>query len=234
MSEISVVPLDEVAFAFAPGKWAFAEERRAEIAAHFAAKQVQTPALWNGRVLLVSEWSVADRVMRGTYFATDFANFITWRDWGCPDRSVTNCFAMGAIRTADGAFVLGVMGSHTANAGKIYFPAGTPEPQDVVGEHVDLIGNIAREVAEETGLTDADFRAEPGWTALVDGQRMALMRVLRAHASADDLRARIRAHLASEEQPELADVHIVRSPADFDPMMPAYMVTYLERALLQQ
>jgi hypothetical protein len=228
MSEISVVPLDDVAFAFSARDWPFAQERRAEIAAHFAAKQAQTPALWNGRILLVNEWSVASRALRGTYFATDFADFLAWRDWDFPDRSVTNCFAMGAIRTVDGAFVLGIMGSHTANAGKIYFPAGTPEPGDMVGHQVDLMGNIAREVAEETGLTDVDFAPEPGWTAVVDGQRMALMRVLRTHAPADNLGARIRAHLASEEQPELAGVRIVRSPADFDPMMPAYMVAYLE------
>jgi 8-oxo-dGTP pyrophosphatase MutT (NUDIX family) len=230
MSEISVVPLDDVAFAFAPRDWPFAQERRAQIAAHFAAKQAQTPALWNGRLLLVNEWSAAGGRMRGTYFETDFADFIAWRDWGFPDRSVMNCFAMGAIRTADDAFVLGVMGVNTANAGKIYFPAGTPEPLDVVNGHVDLVGNIAREVAEETGLTDADFAPELGWTAVVDGQRMALMRVLRTHAPANELQARIRAHLASEEQPELADVHIVRGPADFDPMMPAYMVAYLEHA----
>lgn len=230
MSEISVVALDDVAFAFAPRDWPFAQERRDEIAAHFAAKQVETPALWNGRILLVNDWSVASRVLRGTYFATDFADFLAWRDWDFPDRSVMNCFAMGAIRTADDAFVLGVMGSQTANAGKIYFPAGTPEPQDVVDEHVDLVGNIEREVAEEIGLTGADFNAEPGWTAVVDGQRMALMRVLRAHAPADQLEARIRAHLASEEQPELDDIRIVRSRADLDPMMPAYMAAYLEWA----
>jgi 8-oxo-dGTP pyrophosphatase MutT (NUDIX family) len=230
MSEISVVALDDVAFAFAPRDWLFAQERRDEIAAHFAAKQVETPALWNGRILLVNDWSVASRVLRGTYFATDFADFLAWRDWDFPDRSVMNCFAMGAIRTADDAFVLGVMGSQTANAGKIYFPAGTPEPQDVVDEHVDLVGNIEREVAEEIGLTGADFNAEPGWTAVVDGQRMALMRVLRAHAPADQLEARIRAHLASEEQPELDDIRIVRSRADLDPMMPAYMAAYLEWA----
>lgn len=230
MSEVSVVPLDDVTFAFVPRDWPFAQERRAEIAAHFAAKQAQTPALWNGRLLLANEWSVAAGRMRGTYFETGFADFIAWRDWDFPDRSVMNCFAMGAIRTADDAFVLGVMGSQTANAGKIYFPAGTPEPQDVVDKHVDLVGNVEREVVEETGLTGADVTAEPGWTAVVDGQRMALMRVLRAHAPADQLEARIRAHLASEDQPELDDIRIVRSRADFDPMMPAYMAVYLEWA----
>jgi hypothetical protein len=231
MSEVSVVPLDDVAFAFAPREWRFARERRAEIAAHFAAKQAQTPALWNGRLLLASEWSVAAGRMRGTYFATNFADFIAWRDWGFPDRSVTNCSAMGAIRTADGAFVLGVMGSHTANAGKIYFPAGTPEPQDVIDGRVNLIGNIAREVAEETGLTDADFKPEPGWTAMVAGPHLALVRVMRAHAPADELEARIRVHLASEERPELDNIRIVRSPADFHPMMPRFIVKYLERHL---
>jgi hypothetical protein len=55
MSEISVVPLDDVAFAFAPCDWPFAQERRPQIAAHFAAKQAQTPALWNGRLLLANE-----------------------------------------------------------------------------------------------------------------------------------------------------------------------------------
>jgi 8-oxo-dGTP pyrophosphatase MutT (NUDIX family) len=230
MSELSVVPLDDVAFAFAPRDWRFAQERRAEIAAHFAAKQVQTPALWNGRILLVNEWSVASRAMRGTYFATDFANFLAWRDWDFPDRSVTNCFAMGAIRTPDGAFVLGVMGSHTANAGKIYFPAGTPEPDDVAGQQVDLMGNIAREVAEETGLTGSDFKPAPGWAAVLDGRRLALIRVLRAHAPADQLEARIRAHIASEQRPELDHIRMVRSRADFDPMMPRFVRTYLEHA----
>ncbi len=228
MSEISVVPLDDVVFDFAPRDWTFAQERRAEIAAHFAAKQVQTPTLWNGRILLVNEWSVASRAMYGTYFVTDFADFLAWRDWGFPDRSVTNCFAMGAIRTVDGAFVLGVMGSHTANSGKIYFPAGTPEPDDVVGQRVDLMGNIGREVAEETGLTGKDYKPAPSWTAVLDGQRLALIRVLQAHATADQLEPRIRSHLASEERPELDDIRIVRSRADLDPMMPPFIVAYLE------
>src|SRR3974390_1197917 len=100
MSEVSVVTLDDVAFAFAPREWPFAREHRAEIAAHFAAKQAETPALWNGRLLLANEWSVAAGRMHGTYFETDFANFIAWRDWGFPDRGGTNCFSLGASPTA--------------------------------------------------------------------------------------------------------------------------------------
>ena len=35
-----------------PWSWPFAEARRADIAAHFAAEQRKRPNLWNGRVLL--------------------------------------------------------------------------------------------------------------------------------------------------------------------------------------
>ena len=72
---------------------------------------------------------------------------------------------MGAVRASDGAFLLGVMDAHTANAGKIYFPAGIADRSDVVGETVDLAGNVMREVAEETGLTADDLRPRTAGTA---------------------------------------------------------------------
>jgi 8-oxo-dGTP pyrophosphatase MutT (NUDIX family) len=234
MSDISIVALDRVAFAFAPRDWAFARARRAEIAAHFAARQAETPAIWNGRILLMNEWSVTARRMEGTFFVTEFANYMAWRDWGYPDRGVINCFSMGAIRSTDGAFLLGKMSSHTVNAGKIYFPAGTPDPHDIAGDVVDLAGNVAREVAEETGLTVADFSAQPGWSAVFAGPRIALMQVLQARAPAHELRARVLAHLAREPKPELCDILIVRSPADFHPMMPPFVTAYLERALTRR
>jgi hypothetical protein len=35
-------------------------------------------------------------------------------------------------------------------------------------------------------------------------------------------------HLATEAQPELADIRIVRGPADYDPAMPAFVTAFLE------
>jgi hypothetical protein len=227
VSEISILTFDRVAFSVAPHAWTFARARSADIAAYFAARRAQTPALWNGRMLLLHEWSVTAGGMRGTFFETDFANYMAWRDWGFPDATVTNCFAMGVIRSADGAYLLGVMGAHTANAGKIYFPAGLPDPSDVAGGTVDLAANIGREVAEETGLTATDFSTQPGWCAVIAGQRIALMQLLQARATAADLRARVLGHIAREAKPELADVRIVRGRADLDQMMPPFITAYL-------
>jgi 8-oxo-dGTP pyrophosphatase MutT (NUDIX family) len=210
-----------------PYAWPFAQARRGEIDAHFAMLRQSKPDLWNGRVLLMKDAAVAGGVLRGTYFETGFADFMAWRDWGFPDLSVVNCFAMGALRASDGAYLLGVMSAFTANPGRIYFPAGTPDPNDVRGDTVDLLGNVMREVEEETGLDTRDFTAAPDWTAVVVGPRLALMKAIETGRSAEDLRQAVLRHLASEARPELADVRIVRSADDFDPAMPEFVTAYL-------
>jgi 8-oxo-dGTP pyrophosphatase MutT (NUDIX family) len=223
----AVVPLDRLEFAYEPWSWPFARERRAEIEAHFANRTATSRQMWNGRVLLMRDCRIAGARLAGTCFETDFASFLAWRDWGFPDRTISNCFAMGALLSADAAFLLGVMGAHTANAGRIYFPAGTPDPNDIVDGHLDFAGSIAREVAEETGLTADDYAPADGWHAVLAGVRLALVRILAAPLSAVELQRRMRAHLAREAKPELADVRIVRGEADFDPMMQPFVIAYL-------
>ena len=223
----SIIHVDRLELSFAPKPWPFAEARRAEIDAHFAVRKRATPALWNGRVLLLHQHQFAGDVFRGAFLQTDFASFLAWCDWGRPPAAVTDCFGTAAIRSADGAFLLGVMGAHTANAGHIYFPCGTPDADDIVEARVDLDFSMWRELEEETGLGVEDFSAEPGWTAVVDGALMAQIKVLHAKQDAVALRARVLKHLARERQPELADIRIVRGPADFDPMMPRFISAFL-------
>jgi hypothetical protein len=228
---ISIAAIDSADFPFMPTSWPFAEEHRAEIEAHFAARLRKTSGIWNGRVLLARDCSVQSRSIHGTFFETDFASFIAWWDWDFPDPAITNCFSMGAIRSADGAFLLGVMGPRTAKAGEIYFPAGIPDPGDIVGRKVDLARNVVREVESETGLTGEHLSAEPGWVAVLDGAKIALMRIMQAREIAVDLRNRILRHIASEPVAELADARIVRSRADFNRMMPSFVTAFLEYSL---
>jgi 8-oxo-dGTP pyrophosphatase MutT (NUDIX family) len=222
-----VVRLARAELRFAPRPWPFAQERRAEIDAHFAGLSRDNPHAFNGRVLMLHTFAIEDAVLHGAYYETDFASFIAWRDWGWPDESVRNCFGQAALRAADGAFLLGVMGGHTMNAGRIYFPSGTPDPKDIVGDEVDLDGSVLRELTEETGLTLADVFLATGWHAVLAGPRLAMLKPVRSPLSAEALRARILAHMAGEAHPELADVRIVRGPADLDDMMPEFIKDYL-------
>src|SRR5262249_4832977 len=156
--------------------------RKREIDAHFAASRQANPALWNGTVLMLYEHAIGGAVFRGSYLETDFASMLAWRHWDFPDAGVKNCFAMGALRASDGRFLLGVSASHTSNPGGIYFPAGLPDENDIDGARVDLTRNLMREMAEETGLTGADFEADAGWMTVLAGPRIAQIKMLRAHA----------------------------------------------------
>jgi 8-oxo-dGTP pyrophosphatase MutT (NUDIX family) len=227
MEKPALIAVERLELGIAPYAWPFAHERRGEIDDHFAALRRSKPEIWNGRVLLMKDAAVGDGVLRGTYFETGFADFMAWRDWGFPDRAVRNCFSMGALRGSDGGYLLGVMSAFTANAGRIYFPAGTPEPADISGGTVDLLGNVLRELQEETGLDAAALTVAPAWTAVVAGARLALMKAIQADVPAEALRAEVLRHLATEAQPELADIRIVRSPDDFDPAMPDFVTAYL-------
>jgi 8-oxo-dGTP pyrophosphatase MutT (NUDIX family) len=223
----SVFHIDGLKLSFAPKPWAFANERRAEIDAFFEALRKEKPTLWNGRVLLMHHQVLAAGVLRGEYLETDYASFAAWRHWGRPPAGVHDCFGAAAIVTEDGAVLLGVMGPDTFNAGLIYFPCGTPDPDDIADGKVDLDLSVRRELKEETGFDASEFIAEPGWTMIVDGPLIAQIKVLRSNKPAAVLRAQALAHLASEPHPELSDIRIVRGPADFDPGMPRFVTAFL-------
>lgn len=208
-------------------QWPFADARRGEIDAHFAEARRARPAMFNGRILLARDARCVGEVFRADYFETDFASFLAWRDWGFPDREIFNGFGAGALRANDGAYALGEMAAHTANAGKIYFPAGTPDLNDVRGDRVDVAGSIAREMEEETGLGSADYRVVDGWDVVFDGQMSAIIQTIDVDMPGDVLRATLEANLAAQEEQELSGIHLVRSVADFAATMPGYVRTFL-------
>jgi 8-oxo-dGTP pyrophosphatase MutT (NUDIX family) len=212
-----------------PIVWPFAEERRAEITEHFAEKQRERPKLWNGRVLLGRDAVFTDGHLAATYFETDFASFLAWRDWGFPDKAVFNGFGMGALRASDGAFIMGEMAQHTANSGRIYFPSGTPDLDDVRGDTLDISGSVIRELEEETGLTAADYRAEPDWHCVVSGPTIAMLQIVNLDMPGHVARARIEANLAREAEPELSAIHLVRGMSDLTPSMPRFVTAFVEQ-----
>jgi|SRR6185437_4606518 8-oxo-dGTP pyrophosphatase MutT (NUDIX family) len=228
MNETKIIPIEKLEFRLAEWQWPFANDHRAEITSHFNALKRKKPALWNGRVFLLRDFDVSDAVLRGVFFEADFADLLAWRDWGFQDQSIHACFAMAAIEGVDKGFVLGTMGQHTANADLIYFPTGTPDPDDLDGERVDLDRSVRRELAEETGLEFDQFQTEPGWHAVFSGQHIAMIKRLRALESAENIRGRVLAFLARQKQPELSDIHLLYGSADLTPAVPLYVRAYLE------
>jgi 8-oxo-dGTP pyrophosphatase MutT (NUDIX family) len=234
MSELVVHRVTTLDLAVEAWPWPFALERRAEIDAHFAAQLRKNPALWNGRVLLGRNPVFSGERLSASYFETDFASFLAWRDWGCPDKSVFNGFGMGALLSNDGAFVLGEMGQHTANAGRIYFASGTPDLDDIRGDTLDMSGSVERELEEETGLAPGDYRSDAHWHCIFTGPALAMIRILRVDMPAEALRARIVGNLALQPSPELSGIHLVHSVDDFTDTMPRFVTAFIEAQLSLQ
>jgi 8-oxo-dGTP pyrophosphatase MutT (NUDIX family) len=228
MAPVAIHAMTRLDLTVGPWPWAFSQARRADIAAHFAVQQRDKP-IWNGRVLLARNPDFDGDRFSADYFETNFADFLAWRDWGFPDASVFNGFGMGALRGSDGVFVLGEMGAHTANAGRIYFPSGTPDLDDVRDGAVDIAGSVAREVEEETGLTPADYTAAAHWDCVVTGPSIAMIRILDVEMTGEALRARIEANLARQTEPELCAIHLVRGVSDLSAAMPRFVTAFVEK-----
>jgi hypothetical protein len=216
----------------APHRWAWAEANEAAIAANWERRRARTPAMFNGRVLMVAATRHNGDRFEAEFFATDYANLIAWIDMGQPDPGVANGFAMGALRSADGAFILGRMADHTANAGRLYFPCGTPDLSDVTetGE-VDLASSLLREIEEETGLSADELAVESGWAIVREAGLLAFIRIVRMQIDTEPARKRILAHLAAEAKSELSSIRIVRTLADVEgEPMPAVVPVFLRDA----
>ncbi len=233
-----VEEIDDIEIRIEARPWAFAIDESAAIDRHWEKLRASKPRLFNGRVFLNFERSVEvhgdRRSLRGVASAVDFKAFLAWRDFGFPDPQPRNCFAMAALLSADGAFMLGRMSEGTANAGKIYFPAGTPDLDDVKGDELDLEGSVSRELLEETGIGPDEVEFAPGWGVVFEGPRIACMKIARSRQTAAEIEARFQNFIAQQAEPELVAMHPVFSVRDLDEdRMPGFTLRYLRRALAQ-
>ena len=235
-----VLEVAELDFVVAAQRWAFAEAEAERVAAHWASLRKAKPSLFNGRILLLGRHKLERRLdgamkLSGAYFETDYANFLAWRDFGFPDRMVANAFSMAALRGADGAFLLGEMAAHTANAGRIYFPAGTPDAKDVFDGRVDLEASATRELIEETGVDGSETRFGPGWSVVYAPPRIACLKIMRLAEPAEAVKARVDAFLAADPEAELAATHVVRRAEDIDERRtPPFVADFLRFAFAQR
>jgi 8-oxo-dGTP pyrophosphatase MutT (NUDIX family) len=224
---MTVSRVERLDLRFEPKPWRFAKQHRDEIDAHFAAAQRAKPQLWNGRVLVMHDYKIAGGILRGAFLETDYASFRFWIAGGRPPADAIDCFGSAAVLASDGCFLMAEMAAHTANAGRVYFPCGTPDLSDIRDGAVDFDHSISRELREETGLDVADFDLEPGWIIVEGPARVAPFRILRANVPGATLRQQVEKHMAKEAISELAAISLVGGPADLVPAMPDYVTAFL-------
>jgi 8-oxo-dGTP pyrophosphatase MutT (NUDIX family) len=208
--------------------WPWAEQNSDAIAAFWRDETAKQPNLFDGPVFMLAEARIEGGTFHAVAFETRFSYLLYAKRSGFPDPETINGFAMPALRADDGAFLLGVMGAETANKGQIYFPAGTPDPNDRRGDVLDLVGSVARELGEETGLEPGDYDIGEGWVLVRDGGMLAFLRPVRVMEAAEPARARMLARMRRLKEQELSDIYIARTEEDVDERrMPGFIKTFL-------
>ena len=207
-------PVTECRLALVEKTWPFADERAVDIAAHWDRAVRELPTMWDGRVLLTTDWSISGGTLSGTCTEVAYSAYHAWRTWNYPDSSVFNCFGPAVIRSRDGALLFGRMSDFTSNGGQVYPVAGMLDLADVGPDGtIDLFASTVREMREETGLPETLFR--PGPQIVVGhGQLLSVAQVMDFDEDAETLARRIREFIRSEKDPELEDVVVLRRPSD--------------------
>ncbi len=214
-------------------EWAFASEHRDVIDAHWGQAQAENPSFFNGAIFLMKDIDVADDVFTASFVKTDFKSFLYWKSCGFPEAGVWDGFGSALLRSAEGHVVLGRQTLGHINSGLTYLPGGFIDQRDVGADgSIDISASIAREVKEETGLDASEMDLQPGFYLTRLGRQISVAAEYRSHLPADDLRARMLAHIAGEKEPELAEVVIVTRPPDVgDEAFAAYARVLLGQVL---
>ncbi len=228
-----IVDLERIDARVSAYDWAFSRDRRAEIDAYWLNRLAGNSGIFNGRVLMQHAASMKDGVLTASYFETAYSDFLAWLQMGVPGLSPRNGFAMAALRANDGAFLLGQMAQDTANPGRVYFAAGTPDPGDVTATgEVDLAGSVLRELTEETGLRADEVKVGAGWKAVFAEKRIAFMRPVTIDMPAEAARTMMLERMKNLHEEELSGIVIIRSMADCTQHdMPPFMIDYLRHML---
>lgn len=213
-----------------PFDWELPRRFAAEIEAYWQKVAEGKPHYFNGTVLVQHYGRVEGTTFRAGYAPVEYKQFLAFLKLELPSPGVRNGFGMAALRARDGAFLLGQMGPNTANAGMIYFAAGTPDLNDVKDGKVDIAGSVIREMCEETGLTPGDVTIGQGWTSILLERRVAFMRPVSIDLPATEARKLMLARMSAGGDDELSDIVIIRpgDPLD-DARMPSFMQAYLAR-----
>ena len=197
--------------------WPLAQAHADEIEADWRRRHGEIPTMFNGVIYLTCNHTLDGAAFGGTLFKSDFRTLLYWR--ARPDAAhepVRETFGSSLIRSAEGYLLMGRQGPGQLNSGRIYPPGGLIDGNDVRDGAIDIDASIARELAEETGLSVADVERVPGYLVVFTGLKIAIAIEWRSALPAAALRERILGFVRSQAEPELTDIVTVAGHADID------------------
>lgn len=204
-----ILPLDEVWLVLDPAPHPFEAQNARAVEETWQAEHAANPALFDGRMALLSRLALRDGRLDGTFHMVRYATFLLWRRRR-PVREAGHLYLHPVLATSDDALVAIRMARHTVNPGQVYFPAGSFEEDDFAGGRADPAFNMRREVLEETGIDISGLRQEAGFHLLSKVSGTVLFRKVFLDRTADDVAAGIRAHVAGEADPEIDGPVVIR------------------------
>jgi len=219
-----MLPVDQVDVVLDPGPHPFERDNAEAIAENWRREVAAKPALFDGTLVLLSKLSYSEARLAGRCHAVRYSTFLHWQK----NRMIAgagHAFAHAMLVSSDNALVAIRMAAHTVNAGKVYFAAGSFEPEDFPGGRVDLHANMAREVREETGIDLAVARRDARHFALCGDNGTVIVRRYHLDASAEELAAGIDAFVAAEATPEIEGPVIIRNATD----LPQGLMPHMKR-----
>jgi 8-oxo-dGTP pyrophosphatase MutT (NUDIX family) len=204
--EKTVIPIKSAVVRIDRAPLSYELQHNAEIAANWASATSANPALFNGPFFMAEQAAIIAEGLQARYHRTRFATMMYWKA-NATSNKPWHIYGVGVIVSNDNRLIAGRMAPSTSAAGRVYFPAGSFDEDDVVDEHVDVDGNMLREVEEETGIKLSEARRRDEDIHLVTVNRnIALFRRHYFDVSADELLEGIRAHIASQDDSELDDI----------------------------
>jgi 8-oxo-dGTP pyrophosphatase MutT (NUDIX family) len=226
--EKTVIPLASAIVRIDSAPLRYELDHNTDIAARWADETGANPALFNGPFFMAERADVVNRAFEARYHRTRFATMMHWKANAASNKP-WHIFGVGVIVSNDNKLIAGRMSASTAAAGRVYFPAGSYDESDVVGEYVDIDGNMLREVEEETGVKLLEARHRDAHMHLVSANRsIALFRRHYFAAPAADLIERIRRHIAAEADSELDDVTAISAAGEMGDSTPDTFRTFAD------
>jgi len=227
VQENTVHVIDSADVRVLPGPLPYTEQNSEAIALNWARERAANPTLFDGEFYLAPQAELTGGVFQAGFKRTSFATLMHWRRDESQERP-WHIFGVGVIVSREGYLIAGRMSAQNAGAGRVYFPAGSIDDNDIVDRCVDYDANRRREVQEETGLDIQDARAEQKINLVTGNRSIALFRRYYFDAPSKELVSRIEQHLSSEVEPELSEIIPVNAAGAMGDATPSYVRAFAD------